>query len=187
MVIKETPSFTPARWRDPKEWRDQVPREIRIHQLIEERRADNRNMCHHLVHMRAHRLFMAQRRYRLYLDLYTGGALEEAMGSYNENGENGENGKNDFPVPNKILPEAYIWYVIKALAEACTVLRKGTTDEAAIEGWKPITHLDLQLVNVLLKVESGADLETDSGKGKGTAAVDAEKNTNVTHCSIKNQ
>jgi hypothetical protein len=130
---------------------------------------------------------MAQRRYRLYMDLYTGGALEEAMGSYNENWENWENGENEVPDPNKILPEAYIWYVIKALAEACTILRKGTTEKAAIEGWKPITHLDLQLVNVLLKVENETDVVTGSGKGEDTAAVDAETNTKVSHCSTKDQ
>ena len=73
MVIKETENFKPSYWRDPMIWRDRLPQEIRIHQLVEERRAADPAMCRHLIHMRAYRLLMRQRKYRLYLDLCTGG------------------------------------------------------------------------------------------------------------------
>jgi len=58
MVIKEAKAFTPSRWRDPKNWRDQFPQEIRIHQLLEERRAVEAAMCRHIICCRAHRLWM---------------------------------------------------------------------------------------------------------------------------------
>jgi hypothetical protein len=45
-----------------------------------------------------------------------------------------------------------MWYIIRSLATACLLLQTGTTEDDPIEGWKPITHLDLQLPNVLLDV-----------------------------------
>jgi hypothetical protein len=174
-VIKETASSAPRDWIDPKKWGDRLPQEIRIHQLLEERRAADRTMCRHLVHMRGHRLFMLSRRYRLYMDMYSCGDLWDAMASHDRYWLRRE---DDQGASDSSLPEAYIWYVIRALAGACTVLQTGTIDGEPVEGWKPITHLDLELSNVLLSMadrdvdpESGA---TERGKAAGTSNEEVE-------------
>ncbi|KAI4635872.1 hypothetical protein J4E83_000826 [Alternaria metachromatica] len=122
MVIKEAKAFTPSRWRDPKNWRDRLPQEIRIHQLLEERRADGK------------------------------------------------------PTDEDIfVPEGFVWYTIKALATACLVLREGTIDDTPVDGWRPITHLDLQLPNILLNVYTPRIPEA-KGKSKAGSSKSARLN-----------
>ena len=162
--MKETESSA-QRWRDPSNWRDRLPKEIRIHQLIEERRAADADMCRHIIRCRGHRLFMAQRRHRLYLDFSNADTLWRAM---EDHATNWGRGNIDDINEDAFLPETYIWYVLKALATSCLVLQKGTTDSEAVENWKPITHLDLHLSNVLLHVR-----EDGNGNGAGPGAQDA--------------
>lgn len=146
MAIKETCNHSAGSWRDPKNWRGQLPREIKIHQLVEERRAVDSDMCRNLIHCRGHRLSMRKRKYRLYLDYCSGGDLRNAMASHSRTWEPAVEDNDDFPC----LPEAFIWTAVKALATACLVLQNGTTVLEPIQNWKSITHLDIQLPNVLL-------------------------------------
>lgn len=67
-------------------------------------------------------------------------------------------------IPTRFYLGPYIWYVIKALAGACLVLRNGTIDGEAVTGWRSITHLDLQLTNVFL---GQAELEGGASDGNG--------------------
>ncbi|KAI4961539.1 hypothetical protein J4E86_000567 [Alternaria arbusti] len=170
MVIKEAKAFTPSRWRDPKNWRDRLPQEIRIHQLLEERRAVDPAMCRHIIRCRAHRLWMEHRRYRLYLDYHSGGDMNAAMTFHAKNWEDGK------PIDEDIFaPEGFVWYTIKALATACLVLREGTIDGTTVNGWRPITHLDLQLPNVLLDVHTPPTQEA-KGKSKAGSSKSARLN-----------
>ena len=82
---------------------------------------------------------MTHRRYRLYLDLYEQGDLYHKMG-WNER-------RSTRPAP--ALPEPYIWFVFKALVDACLVLQQGRSDKP-INGWRPITHLDIKPDNIFL-------------------------------------
>lgn len=152
MVIKEAKPFTASQWRDPKNWHDRLPREIRIHQLVEERRSVEPDSCRHLVRSRGHRLWMRSRRYRLYLDFYPGGDLRRAMKNYAENWTKEEE-DSEFN-REEDLSEGFIWYTIKSLATACLLLHRGTLSDNELFGWKPITHLDLQLPNVLLDISN---------------------------------
>jgi hypothetical protein len=104
---------------------------------------------------------MRLRKYRMYLDFYEGGDLRKAMATHSANWEDGSNYTGNW------LPEAFVWYVMKSLATACLVLQNGTTTDERVEGWRPITHLDIQLPNVLLDitdpVNEGED-EDESGQ-----------------------
>ncbi|KAF1849244.1 kinase-like protein [Cucurbitaria berberidis CBS 394.84] len=64
-------------WRDPIQWRDRLPREIRIHQIVDGNRPPAAGVRGHrnLIHHQGYRLMMEQRRYRLYLRYYAGGDL----------------------------------------------------------------------------------------------------------------
>ncbi|CAO2652088.1 Nn.00g003710.m01.CDS01 [Neocucurbitaria sp. VM-36] len=81
IVVKEVRTVRRREWRDPVQWRDRLPREIRIHQLVDANRPPamdlrgHRNLARHL----GYRLMMEQRRYRLYLNFYAGGDLYEAF------------------------------------------------------------------------------------------------------------
>jgi serine/threonine protein kinase len=168
MVIKETKTFRPSQWRDPKNWRHRLPQEIRIHELLEERRATDPAMCRHVVRSRGHRLWMKARRYRLYLDYHAGGDINRAMGLCASNWRKKERANESI-----VLPEGFVWYTIKALATACLVLHEGTTAEEPVDGWRPITHLDLHLPNVLLDV-SNHPVWGDKGKSAQGSSKSAE-------------
>ncbi|KAI4682520.1 hypothetical protein J4E81_009594 [Alternaria sp. BMP 2799] len=78
-----------------------------------------------------------------------------------------KNWKDGKPTDEDIfVPEGFVWYTIKALATACLVLREGTTDDTQVDGWRPITHLDLQLPNILLNVYTP---QVPEAKGKAKA------------------
>jgi hypothetical protein len=93
---------------------------------------------------------MSLRKYRTYLNFYEGGDLRKAMETHSANWRTGSNYTDNW------LPETFVWYVIKSLATACLVLQNGTMTDERLEGWRPITHLDIQLPNVLLDVADPA-------------------------------
>ena len=159
MVIKDTLQPSARHWRDPANWRDRLPREIRIHQLVEERRVVNPEMCRHLIHFLGYRLHMEQRRYRLYLEFCSSGNLYHAMSRHHQRWaapvSAAAAATAAAPAPasapaRTFLPEGYLWYVIKALASACLVLQRGVVEGDTVEDWRPITHLDLQTNNIFL-------------------------------------
>jgi hypothetical protein len=113
-------------------------------------------MCRFLIHFLGYRLMMTQTqmRYCIYLEHYEAGDLFYAMSDY------------DQERTAELPPEAFIWYMMKALVTACSVLRHGTIADEPVEDWGPITHL-ITPVNVLLglkkrKRDGGAD---DVGQG----------------------
>jgi len=75
MVIKDMERAPSGRWRDPQQWRNRRPREVRIHELVEERRKAEPAMCRNLVIYRGSRIMMRQRRYRLYTEYCEGGVF----------------------------------------------------------------------------------------------------------------
>ncbi|KAF1918295.1 hypothetical protein BDU57DRAFT_537867 [Ampelomyces quisqualis] len=124
MVVKDA-QMNASHFRDPAFWRNGLPQEIRIHQLIEERRS------------------------------------VETEG---------------------YLPEIFIWYVLKALASACTLLQLGrvpqrsqeneTQEDVLLPGWKPIMHLDIRTANVLLNLGKRERTKKRGHKGKDEAKVE---------------
>ncbi|KAJ4376030.1 hypothetical protein N0V83_001310 [Neocucurbitaria cava] len=91
---------------------------------------------------------MTQRKYRLYLEFCAGGDLYHAMDDHDHNWS--LDNPDDEDEELSALPSTFIWHVIKSLAISCLVLQHGTTADKPVDGWRPITHLDLQLPNVLL-------------------------------------
>lgn len=151
MVVKDNHAVNRAAWRDPKYWRDNLPREIAINRRIESRRTAEPEACQNIVKYRGHRLLMGQCRYRLYTDFASGGNIAEAMMPYHERWDGIEMSR----VPTeRFLPEAFIWHTIKALATACLLLETGTLGDTPVDDWKPIFHLDFQTPNILLDVQS---------------------------------
>lgn len=83
MVVKD--NATAAKrdaWRDPKNWRDRLPREIAIHRRIETRRTKGPDAFQYIIKYRGHRLLMSKRRFRLYLDFASGGGIGPATATY---------------------------------------------------------------------------------------------------------
>jgi hypothetical protein len=152
MVVKDVQRRA-SQWRDPQNWRNRLPREIQIHELIEERRNDEPG-CQYLVRYYGYRLLMSSRRYRIYLEYYDASNLHYAMTHHFRR-------QTDIP-----LPEKFIWYIAKALASACLILQQGTTSDGALEAWKPITHLDMHMGNIFLEFRKRKreDGETKDGE-----------------------
>jgi hypothetical protein len=138
MVAKDATMGNLHEWRDPKHWRDRVPKEIRVHQLVEERRKVNPEMCRHLIRFRGHRLWMMQRRFRIYLDHYEGGNLNDFAYYHRDH------------MRENPLSEEFLWYMLASVVSASLVMHRGTTGDEPIEGWRPITHADLKPMNVFL-------------------------------------
>lgn len=79
MMVKEACSTT-RRWRDLIHWRGKLPREIRMHQLIDANFRDASSPDHeHLIEHYGYRLMMEQQRYRIFLKYYEGTDLEVAF------------------------------------------------------------------------------------------------------------
>ncbi|KAF2005682.1 hypothetical protein P154DRAFT_608679 [Amniculicola lignicola CBS 123094] len=140
MAVKDVRIPHRGKWRDPINWRDNLPREVAIHERIENahgvRPASgyHPNGHHHIVQYRGFRLHHRERRYRLYLDWCRWDNLHFAC-------------SNDAEAPYSQLPEAYLWYLFRALAEACRFLRDG---DQQIPEWEEIVHCDLQPSNILM-------------------------------------
>jgi hypothetical protein len=177
MVIKEARP-DPTQWRDPIHWRktedhrDMLPREIRVHQKIDQKRAavaglDHDNLIDHI----SHRVMMSDRRYRIYLQYYEGGDLFGALVDHFDrrvppspafasdkiwrgplDGQTGwapdENGR-----PPGLIPEGLIWRVVRSLITACQALHFGRAGDvsSAVPGWQTITYLDISLSNIFLQ------------------------------------
>ena len=141
MVIKECQP-TVAVWNSATSWFNQLPLEIWIHQLLERHR-DNGHRS--IVRLRAHRLMMAQRRYRLYLDYYPGGDLHDLT-------------RHIFLAPNQAtkqqnwLPEAFMWYIFKCLVDGLQVLNQGNLNFPTA-GWRPIHHMDIRPSNIFIDID----------------------------------
>ncbi|KAJ8105784.1 hypothetical protein OPT61_g9972 [Boeremia exigua] len=151
MVVKDNAVCSREGWRDPKNWRDGLPREIAINRRIEARRVIEPDAFRYIIRYRGHRLLMWKRRFRLYTDFASGGDLANAMDPYDR--------KWSRIKPHRIgtqdcIPEAFIWYTIKALATSFLALETGTLGTGTVKGWKAIVHLDVQTPNILLDVQS---------------------------------
>jgi hypothetical protein len=135
----------------------------------------------HLIRHRGYRLMMRQQRYRLFLDLYESGDLYHAVKEWfdyptklgpegekekskapeTQTAENSEVGENSGTAPKEpeeskeqqILSEDFLWHVFRCLVDACLILQNGDepADSDPLEGWKPITHVDINLSNTFLE------------------------------------
>jgi serine/threonine protein kinase len=162
-------------WRDPILWRDQLPREIRIHQLIDSNRADAIDDHDTLAEHHGYRLMMRQHRYRLYLTYYEGGDLYAALrgmpdaelkflytSPHKQRAKSPVNYHWDFnfncyrdddndSLP-RVVPERLICEIIDSLAKACQMLHFRQVDsEDAAEGTHRITHLDIKADNIFMQ------------------------------------
>ncbi|KAH7555581.1 hypothetical protein BM1_07204 [Bipolaris maydis] len=173
-VIKEA-RMSKGDWRDPIKWRDQVPQEIRIHQLVDSNRANASDNHDTIIEHYGYRLMMRQRRYRIYLAYYQGGNLHSALSGSMPNQElvdlytspridptkrrEGYNWdaelrcyrdpENNLPT---ILPERLIWEIIDSLTKACQILHFGQADyEVVAPGAKRITHRDIKPDNIFIE------------------------------------
>jgi serine/threonine protein kinase len=146
-----------------------VLNEIRIHQLVEERRKANPDMCRHLVRFRSHRIWMMQRRYRIYLDHYAGGNLSDLVYHHKDH------------LRENPLSEDFLWYMLASLVSACLIFHRGTTGDEPLEGWRPITHLDLKPMNIFLGLRKRKRDEEEEmeyqGKGQMGPASKKSKKT----------
>jgi hypothetical protein len=160
MVIKENLNY--RHWHYQRQWRERLPREVKVHQLIEEGRNDGPGFDN-LVKFRAYRLMMRQKRMRLYLDFYRGGDLFDATRPLlRVSHQIPENQR----VPGgpmydlfglrygeeSLLPEAFLWEAFRDLVNACLAMQRGDVNGAK-EGWKRLTHMDLSINNVMLDVD----------------------------------
>lgn len=121
-------------------WRNKLPREVQIHRLVDsDPTATSRQ---NLIRHRGYRLMMRQQRYRIYLDLCSGGNLYTALGTR-------------FRPPRgesiHILPEGFIWHVFSSLVDACLYLQRGAPPgQQRPADWKSIFHLDIHFGNIFL-------------------------------------
>jgi hypothetical protein len=138
----------PHIWKCPDEWRNKVPREIRMHQLIDSSRQPTSHL--NVVRHRGYRLMMKRRRYKIYTDFCDGGSLWNAMRErWSTEPAHFTTEENPSFEPLKVLPETYVWYLFSGLVNACLVLEQGHENEQ-VEGWKPLVHNDLHVMNVML-------------------------------------
>ena len=152
MVVKDNAAVSRRAWRDPKNCRDRLSREIAVGRRIESRRAKEPEACQYINRQRGYRLLMSKRRFRLYADFASGGDLYTAVIPYHQRWQTVEGERVD---SEEHIPEAFIWYIIKALATAILLLQQGTTQgDEAIADWKPIMHLDMQPANILIDLQA---------------------------------
>lgn len=142
MVVKDVKP-TETNWEHPRFWRDKRPREIKIHELVDQIDARGHQ---HLISHRASRVMMRNRRYRIYLPYCRRGNLDKALKDRFDFTRGHARNKQ----PPNLIPEGFIWYLFWALIEACTALHEGQLD-GRLAGWKPITHLDIKPDNIFLK------------------------------------
>jgi hypothetical protein len=97
---------------------------------------------------------MGQRRFRIYLEYYSGGDLKTALGCQFQNWTPPLNGHiwGPYPLhidggywqawapPHHTIPEGFIWHVARSLIKACLVLQFGTSHSPCLPHWKPMTH-----------------------------------------------
>ncbi|KNG45433.1 serine threonine protein kinase [Stemphylium lycopersici] len=171
-VIKEAKA-TRHQWRDPLQWRDRLPREIRTHQIVDSGRADAVPDHGNLARHQGYRLMMRQRRYWLYLDYYEGGDLSQALkhlandemkarytqprkkGAAPPEGHDWDKGFRCYRVNGKlpqVIPERLIYEIVISLVTACQILHFGQTDNSkAAPGAHQVTHLDIKADNIFIQ------------------------------------
>ncbi|KAL6157809.1 hypothetical protein ACJQWK_07851 [Exserohilum turcicum] len=171
-VIKEA-KLKRGHWRDPILWRDQVPREIRIHQVVDEHRDNTTGGHRNLAQHYGYRLMMRQRRYRIYLNYYEGGDLSAALRNLPSpelEDRYTRPQKRQHPAPEEwnwdfdflcyrkddllpqVLPERLICEIVDSLAAACQILHFGQVDsEVAPEGTHRVTHCDIKPDNIFIQ------------------------------------
>lgn len=148
-------------WRDPNLWRQGFPREIAIHRVIDNERANHHPRVYRsLMKHRGYRLHMVQQRYRLYVEYLPKGDLEVSvrdrlllmMGKREWNEKRWRlRTKRPMPPFKDILPEKFLWHVFRELVNAVMVLRHGhQDDEKYPKHWRPIVHRDIGMSNVFL-------------------------------------
>ncbi|KAF1951202.1 hypothetical protein CC80DRAFT_539100 [Byssothecium circinans] len=140
LVVKEA-RLRPEQWFDSREWREQRPKEITMHRKIESTRNAEDNPQRSLVRYRGYCVMMTQQRYKIYLGYCAKGSLYTALEGKVKDTKN--------HVKCNKVPEAFIWYLLEELAEACAVLQQGHVDRP-VEGWRPLVHADLFYSNVFL-------------------------------------
>ncbi|KAF2644113.1 hypothetical protein P280DRAFT_515081 [Massarina eburnea CBS 473.64] len=146
MVAKEaTPSL--ASWIQPSEWRQQRPREITMHVILDNARDEDTNPFPNIIQHYGYRLMMRHRRFRLYLEYCSRGNLAHALRDRTTVGwKNGQRHEDYKDAP----PECFIWYVLAELVEACIILEQGNANHLR-ENWQPLVHADFHNANVFLK------------------------------------
>ncbi|EMD58950.1 hypothetical protein COCSADRAFT_31102 [Bipolaris sorokiniana ND90Pr] len=173
-VIKEA-RMTKGDWRDPIKWRDQVPQEIRVHQLVDSNRANAVGDHDTIIEHYGYRLMMRQRRYRIYLAYYEGGDLHSALRGRMPDPELVELYTSPRKSETKVragyswdaelrcykdpednlppvIPERLILEIIDSLAKACQILHFGQVNyEVVAAGAKRITHRDIKPDNIFIK------------------------------------
>ena len=180
MAVKDAKAAEPTEWIDPMRWRDQLPREIALSQRLAAQ--DDAG----IVGFRGHRLNMADRRSRLYLDYADyGSAMDVLMAYYYQHGSPAAHVKKkqrlsnpSLPEPD-CLPEPFIWYVFRSLVDMLVVLRHGTRRDAR---WRPIVHLDLCLSNLLAGPPTGED-----GKPILPSAAEASVTAHGKTCRVRDR
>jgi len=172
MVIKE--SLESDSFWNPREWRDRVPREIKIHQLIEEGRNNQGTGFDYLLRFRTYRLIMRKKRARIYLDFLPGGDLGKAFQTYwkyyvERKPEDREpEGRNYFYHPavasweekGEYLPEEFLWEAFRDLVHGCLAMQQGDVRNPQ-QGWRPLTHLDINYTNVMLHIDENYDQDQE--------------------------
>lgn len=165
MVIKEARPDK-IQWRDPCFWRDQLPCEIHMHQLVDNGRVvsdsdDEPAGSDHetLVRHHGYRLMMTQRRYRIFFDYYEGGNLWHALEKhctrmktfYTQGEEPGldhdwdeEFGcyRDSEAVPGEAglcekISEGLIWRIASSLVQACQILHFGQVSIGGVQNTTP--------------------------------------------------
>ena len=125
------------------QWSNKVPKEIYMHQLIERHRDDGHR---HIIRYRAHRLFMKQKIYRVYLDYLPGGSLEREFERI---------ARMDLATKtNIVFPEEYIWYYFRVLTDALQVFYQGNLHHP-IHRWRSLIHKDIRPDNIFLGLDPG--------------------------------
>ena len=141
-------------WRDPIQWRDRIPREIRNHRKVDENRelANGLNR-QNLVRHEGYRLMMEQRRYRIYLDYYEGGDLYRATERKFQVQKTVKDSFDDLEDNTPHIPEDLIWHIARSLVTACQILHFGQAGNVStpVAGWQPITHCDINLPNIFME------------------------------------
>ncbi|KAI4635140.1 uncharacterized protein J4E87_000090 [Alternaria ethzedia] len=166
MVIKEARPDK-IQWRDPCFWRDQLPCEIHMHQLVDNGRGvsdsdDEPAGSDHetLVRHHGYRLMMTQRRYRIFFDYYEGGNLWQALEKHCSRMKNTFYTQGEEPgldhdwdeefgcyrdseaVPGEAglcvkISEGLIWRIASSLVQACQILHFGQVSIGGVQNTTP--------------------------------------------------
>ncbi|KAF2502404.1 hypothetical protein BU16DRAFT_7398 [Lophium mytilinum] len=179
MAVKECYYWSSLAWRDPREWRDKLPREIAYMNRLKAT-----GCTEHIINHKGHRLIMHQQRLRIYLDFCDYGSLLSVLRRFPlENGKANQSkekeGKSLATWKKKVtvekeLPEAWIWHCFYAMVDACLVMRDGT--RGAKQGdWREIIHCDFKPENVLITPPRAEEGTTKTGKEKVKAVQEGSE------------